>query len=357
MPISFSSLAALLQHDFDDLIDVRSPSEFAEDHIPGAINLPALSDTERVEVGTTYVQVAPFEARKLGAAKVARNVATYLDGPLKSKSGAWRPLIYCWRGGQRSGSVASIFKQIGWRADTLKGGYRSFRRMVQMSLYESPLVSDVILLDGNTGTGKTDILHRLARRGVQVLDLEDLANHRGSLLGTRLGEQPSQKAWETSLACALASFDGHRPVLIEAESSKIGKLIIPPSLWGAMKVAPRITIKAPINARARFLVETYADLCDDRDLLSAQIEALRRHRGSQVDAWLTLCQKSDFNALASALIKHHYDPSYRTSRKRNPVFKGKKFNTDTLSIPARENLADQITDWLHSTQIARRALR
>ena len=159
---------------FDATIDVRSPSEFAEDHVPGAINLPVLSDEERARVGTIYVQEDSFLARKIGAALVARNAAQHIEGPLADHPGGWRPLIYCWRGGQRSGSFASILAQIGWRAETLDGGYRSYRRLVVQTLYDNPFPTRVVLLDGNTGTAKTELLRLLGPRGVQAIDLEGL---------------------------------------------------------------------------------------------------------------------------------------------------------------------------------------
>ena len=230
--------------DFDAVIDVRSPAEFAEDHVLGAINLPVLSDAERARVGTIYVQESPFLARKIGAALVARNAAAHIEGPLSAHEGGWQPLVYCWRGGQRSGSFASILSQIGWRAETLSGGYQSYRRLVAKRLYDDAFPSPIILLDGNTGTAKTEVLHRLADRGVQTIDLEGLANHRGSVLGAR-GDQPSQKGFESALAGQVAGLDPGRPVILEAESSKIGKLNIPGRVFEAMKAAKRFRIEAP----------------------------------------------------------------------------------------------------------------
>ncbi|MDX5403175.1 MAG: tRNA 2-selenouridine(34) synthase MnmH, partial [Rhodobacterales bacterium] len=183
MALKLTSLAALAALPFDEIIDVRAPSEYAEDHIPGAINLPVLSDDERAIVGTIYVQQDRFLARKTGAALVARNAAAHLEGPLADKDGGWRPLIYCWRGGQRSGSFASILAQVGWRVDLIEGGYKSYRRLVVGALYDDPLPHRLILLDGGTGTAKTRLLARLAEAGAQVIDLEAMAAHRGSLLG------------------------------------------------------------------------------------------------------------------------------------------------------------------------------
>ena len=300
---------------FDTIIDVRSPAEFAEDHIPGAINLPALSNAERAEVGTIYKQVSPFDARKIGAAMVARNVAHHLGTALKDKDGGWRPLVYCWRGGQRSGSFAAILSQIGWRAETVTGGYQSYRRLVHRALYETPVPHRIVLIDGNTGTAKTALLQALAARGVQVIDLEGLANHRGSLLGAMAGGQPAQKTFESRVATALAEADPARPLVIEAESSKVGNLIVPPMLWEAMAAAPRIEIGAPLSARAAYLTRAYADMVAAPDALRARLQPLRRLRGhAVVDRWEALIDAEEAEGLAAALMEEHYDLAYARSR-------------------------------------------
>jgi tRNA 2-selenouridine synthase len=346
MTTTFKSLSDILNHGFDTLIDVRSPAEFDEDHIPGAINLPALTNEERAKVGTLYVQDSPFNARKLGAALVARNVAAHLEGPLKDHLGSWRPLVYCWRGGQRSGSFGAILTQIGWRAHVVEGGYQTFRGLVHGTMYEQPVPHRLILLDGNTGTAKTDILHRLDRLGVQVLDLEGLANHRGSLLGGMDGGQPTQKGFETAVAVALARLDPTRPVIIEAESSKVGKRIVPPMLWAAMKAAPRVEIDAPLEARATFLAQAYNDIGGDIDGLRAKLEILRRHRGSVVDGWLKLLDARAVEPLARALMEDHYDPTYRSSRKRHGPDVLKRFDVAALAETDRVTLAQRIFDWV-----------
>lgn len=316
MPVTFDSLNTLLNHGFDTVIDVRSPAEFAEDHVPGAINLPALDNDQRVEVGTIYKQVSPFDARKIGAGMVVRNVANHIDGPLQGKSGSWRPLVYCWRGGQRSGVFQTILSEIGWRAETIKGGYRTYRRLVSRALYDVALPYRLILLDGNTGTAKTALLPRLQARGVQVLDLEALACHRGSLLGAIPGGQPSQKRFETEIATALQALDANRPVVVEAESSKIGRLTLPPSLWQAMLGAPRVVLDVPVEARARYLARTYRDVIEDADALSDRLTALRRVRGhASVDRWIALSRAGDLVALSRALVEEHYDPAYAKSRR------------------------------------------
>ncbi|WP_106745350.1 tRNA 2-selenouridine(34) synthase MnmH [Yoonia maritima] len=345
MPIEFSSLTALLNHGYDTVIDVRSPAEFAEDHVPGAINLPALSNEQRAEVGTIYKQVSPFDGRKVGAAMVARNVADHISGPLADKDGSWRPLVYCWRGGQRSGSVASILTQIGWRADTVKGGYQSYRRLVNQSVYDAKLPHRFILLDGNTGTAKTALLPRLAARGAQVLDLEGLAAHRGSLLGAMPGGQPSQKAFETTLAVALHELDPAHPVVVEAESSKIGRLILPPSLWVAMLKAPRIVIEAPLTARAEFLTRAYSDVADNPDDIETRLAHLRRVRGHAiVDNWVNLLRAGDLTAFAAALMVDHYDPAYTKSRRLDERKVLSVVTTGTLDEAGQERSADAIWD-------------
>ncbi len=343
MPIPFDSLRAILTHSFDSVIDVRSPAEYATDHIPGAINLPALSNAERAEVGTIYKQVSPFRARKVGAALVARNVAAHLEGPLAEIGGAWRPLIYCWRGGQRSGSFASILSQIGWRAETVTGGYQSYRRLVHAALYDVPLAYRLILLDGYTGTAKTDLLPRLAARGVQVVDLEGLARHRGSLLGGLLGGQPDQKAFETALAVAFDGLDPARPVVVEAESSKIGRLVMPPMVWAAMTQAKRLVIDAPVAARAAYLTQAYADVIADPEILAMRLNALRQFRGhAVVDGWIALLKARDFNGLSRALIDQHYDAAYAKSRAvHHPEIAGTVY-VASLDPAGQESAADQL---------------
>lgn len=343
MARAFASVPDLLAHGCDDLIDVRSPAEFAEDHIPGAINLPVLSNEERAQVGTIYVQDSPFRARKLGAALVVRNAAAHLEGPLVDRGGAWRPLVYCWRGGQRSGFFSTLLKEIGWRSETIEGGYRTWRRLVQRALYEEPLPHRLVLLDGLTGTGKTELLHRLDALGAQVLDLEGLARHRGSLLGAVPGGQPGQKAFETALATHLAALDPARPVLAEAESSKIGDLSLPPSVWAAMQAAPRIEVTAPPEARARYLARAYADLFADRDRLEPLLRQLIPLRGrATVESWTRLLSERRFEDLSAALAADHYDPAYRRSRARHPAPSLLSVDAEGLTGADLDRAADRI---------------
>jgi len=341
--VTLTSLADLDTLPFDEVIDARSPSEFAEDHVPGAVNLPVLDDAQRAEIGTIYVQESRLLARKLGAARVARNVATHLETALADKPADYRPLVYCWRGGQRSGSFAMILGQIGWQVGVLEGGWKAWRRLVQQALYETPFPAPVVILDGNTGTAKTEILQRVAARGGQVIDLEGLARHRGSLFGLVPGdEQPSQKGFESALAHAVSRLDPTRPVLLEAESNRIGVLRLPPSIWRAMQEAHRIKIEAPVAARATWLTQAYADIIADQSELLSRIDALAPFQSRDTLAdWRKLATDGAFETLAAQLMTEHYDPRYgRTALRREQA--NDVFQTETLNDAALDTLADRI---------------
>src|SRR5688572_19867023 len=204
---------------FDTIIDTRSPAEYAEDHIPGAISAPVLDDAERAQVGTLYKQASPFDAKKAGVSLVAKNVSRHIEELFKAKDKTWRPLVYCWRGGKRSGAMAHILREIGWNAATLEGGYKAYRRWVVEELEKIPEKLDFRVIHGPTGSGKSRLLAALKRTGVQALDLEDLAAHRGSVLGNLPGRpQPSQKMFESLLLEELLALDPARPVFVEGES-------------------------------------------------------------------------------------------------------------------------------------------
>ena len=342
MAVTLTSLTDIFALGFDDIIDVRAPAEYAEDHIPGAINLPVLDDEERAQVGTIYKQVNPFSARKIGAALVARNAAAHLLGPLAGKPGGWRPLVYCWRGGQRSGSFATILSQIGWRVETVAGGYKAWRALVVQALYEQSFPAPVVVLDGNTGTAKTEVLNLLPGRGVQVIDLEGLARHRGSLFGAMQGGQPSQKSFECALAMAIAALDPTRPVVIEAESSKVGDRRVPPQIWKAMVAAPRIAIAAPRSARAEYLVGAYSDMVADCHRLAGVIGQLRAlHSAELIAAWQAMAAAGAFAELADGLMAHHYDQRYDRHRDRIAA-SIHELEVETLVPGALGALADRV---------------
>ncbi len=317
-PQTTSAVDAAALAGYDAIIDVRSPGEFSEDHIPGAENLPVLDDAERAEVGTIYVQTSRFLARRIGAAHVARNIARHLENALADRPASFKPLIYCWRGGQRSNAMATILSQVGWPVSLLEGGYKTYRRRVTARLYDDPASLNFVLLDGHTGTAKTELLHILGGQGVQVLDLEGLAGHRGSLFGGRSDRpQPSQKLFESRLLAALEKLDVTRPILVEAESSRIGERMTPPLVWRAMQAAPRIEVHASIEARAGYLVKAYEDVIRDRPSLDNAFSRLPVYPGQKrLDNWRDLADSGEFEVLAAALMEHHYDPAYeRSSRK------------------------------------------
>lgn len=346
MALSLTSLVQIAALDFDAVIDVRSPAEFAEDHVPGAINLPVLDDAERARVGTIYKQQSPFLARKVGAALVARNAALHLEGPLADLPGSWRPLVYCWRGGQRSGSFATILSQVGWRVELVLGGYKAWRALVVDEVQNRPLRAPVFVLDGNTGSAKTEILAGLAGRGIQTIDLEGLANHRGSLFGDRAGGQPSQKAFEGRLAMQLAALDPERPVVVEAESSRVGDLFVPKQIWAAMCAAPRIRLVVPAAARAAYLARAYRDVTEDRERLGAVIDRLRvSHPGEVIGAWHALAAEGRFETLARDLMVRHYDPRYERHRGRF----AKDADTEVIADSLAPEVIGAVTDRVAAT--------
>ncbi|MHA6289188.1 tRNA 2-selenouridine(34) synthase MnmH [Maricaulis sp. CAU 1757] len=343
--VTTDDLSAAGLEPFDAIIDVRSPSEYAEDHLPGAINLPVLDDEERARVGTHYKQVSVFEARRMGAALVSRNIARHLETALADRPRGFKPLVYCWRGGQRSHSMATIMAEVGWRVTLLEGGYRTWRRHVVDQLDRADPIP-VTLIDGQTGTAKTSLLLALQARGEQIIDLEGLACHRGSIFGDFADQpQPSQKAFETAVLQALRALDPARPVYVEAESRQVGRCRVPPRLWRAMQAAPRIVIEAPLDARAGYLVSAYPDLIQDREKLDAAIEGLRGFHSREVIAsWQALAEAGDHQALARALVEHHYDPAYNRARKRQSApAEHTKIQVENLLPEDIDRLAEQIS--------------
>lgn len=339
---------------FDAVIDVRSPGEFAEDHVPGAVNMPVLDDAQRSEVGTIYVQDSPFRAGRIGAAYVARNIAAHLDGALSDRPKAFRPLIYCWRGGQRSNAMATVLAQVGWKTTVLRGGYKTWRSHVRTRLYDDAVGLDLILLDGDTGSGKTEILHRLRARGVQIIDLEGLAAHRGSLFGALPGQpQPGQKMFETRLLERIEALDPARPVVVEAEANKIGERLLPPSLAIAMAGAPRIFLQAPPAARAAYLARIYTDMASNPADLTTAIDRMSGYHGDKIIAgWRALAEANDHAALAAALIEQHYDPAYRRASRKHPRTELGCVELADLSAESQERAADAILALFHDRPTA-----
>ena len=305
---------------FDAIIDARSESEFAEDRLPGAVNWPSLHDDERVLVGTRHKQISDFEARRLGAVMVARNIAEHLQRETQDKPREWRPLVYCWRGGKRSGTLAWFLDQVGFRVHLLEGGYKAFRRAVTAELALLPKRMELRVVCGRTGSGKTRLLHALADAGAQVLDLEGLAAHRGSVLGLLPGQaQPTQKAFETRVWNTLRRFDPSRAVFVESESRKIGQLSVPEPLLERMRrESACLHVEMPQAARLQLLLEDYAFFADEPELFCRQLDALVEVRGREtVAGWQAAAREGRWAEVYAALMEQHYDPMYLKSMQRN----------------------------------------
>lgn len=331
---------------YDAIIDVRSPAEFAEDHIPGAINCPVLDNEQRIQVGTLYKQVSPFEAKKIGAALVSENIAKHLKASFLDRPKSWKPLIYCWRGGDRSGSMTTVFKAIGWPAGQLDGGYKAWRGHVIARLAELPPQFRFIVVCGATGNAKTRILQAIGGLGEQVLDLETLACHKGSVLGVLPDQpQPSQKAFETALLQALGGFDPARPVYVEAESRKIGNLHVPEALIERIRHGECVTVEATLAARVAFLLKDYDYFLSQPEFLGQRLDVLRSLQSREtLNRWQQLIAGADWPTLVRELLELHYDPLYRRSQDYN--FTGLQAEaaiaTDDLSAAGIARLAAAI---------------
>ena len=308
---------ALASH--PDRLDVRSPSEYADDHVPGAISCPVLDDDERAVVGTLHAERGAFEAKKVGAALVSRHIATILETVARDKPRGWSPLVYCWRGGKRSESLVHVLNEIGFPAVRLDGGYKTWRRHVVARLATLPDEFRYRVVCGVTGSGKSRLLVALEAEGAQVLDLEALAQHRGSLLGDLPGApQPSQRAFETAVHEAYARFDPRREVWVESESRKIGALQVPEALLERMRAAPCLRLELPAASRIALLKEEYAHFLDDPGALATRLAHLKPlHGQATIERWSALAHAGDFDALVAELLEAHYDPTYLRAMQRN----------------------------------------
>jgi tRNA 2-selenouridine synthase len=329
---------------FDEIVDVRSPAEYADDHIPGAISCPVLDDAERAEVGTLYKQVSSFAAKRRGAALVARNIARHLEEAFAGRDHTWRPLVYCWRGGTRSGAMTHVLRAVGWQAAQLEGGYKSYRREVLARLATLPAQYRYVVVCGETGSAKSRLLEALAVQGGQVLDLERLACHRGSVLGgLPAAPQPSQKMFDTRVWDALRKADPAAPMFVEAESRKIGQLQVPEALIAAMRASACVRIEVDVPERVRFLVEDYHHFLADPAALKAQLDCLAALHGTAViGRWTAQVDRAEWPALVTGLLVDHYDPAYRRSTARNfpgladaPVVRPQDLSPASIALAAR----------------------
>ena len=331
---------------FDDIIDVRSPAEFADDHIPGALNFPVLNDEERARIGTMYKQVSPFDAKKAVAALVSRNIGLHLEQALSTKPKGWKPLVYCWRGGKRSGSMAHVLAQVGWHVGQLDGGYKAYRKRVLEDLTTLPAHFQWRVVCGATGSGKSRLLQALHAAGAQVLDLEDLANHRGSLLGNIPDvPQPSQKYFESLIWSKLHSFDPALPVYAEAESKKIGNVRVPDALIESMWQGQCIRIEATTAQRVVLLKEEYLHFLADPAALGKKLGFLiELHGKERIGRWQEMAHRGEWDVLVSELLEQHYDPAYsRSTLKHYPHYaQGLVLTPHDLDEAAMQELARTI---------------
>jgi len=345
--LKYSNVVTVAQIDrFDEVIDVRSPSEFALDHFPGAINAPVLDDEERARVGTIYKQISPFQAKKIGAALVSRNIGRHIEDRFASRVPTWKPLVYCWRGGKRSAAMAHVLREIGWEAEQLEGGYKAYRREVVARLQLLPERFSFQVICGATGSGKSRLLESLAAHGAQVLDLERLACHRGSVLGDLPQfPQPSQKMFESLVWRELRRMDLARPVFVEAESKKIGQLQIPSALIDRMRAGRCVQVDVPLAARVEFLMSEYHHFLEHPEMLKEKLLCLSGLYGKEViDRWIAQVQSGAWNDLVGDLLVQHYDPAYRRSTLRNFLgfHEARVLEPESLSPEALSSAAEQL---------------
>lgn len=311
-----TALATVAQLDqFDEIIDVRTPPEFSEDHIPGAVNFPVLTAEERARVGTLYKQISSFEAKKIGAVLIARNISRHIEDYFASKPKHWRPLVYCWRGGKRSGAMAHILSEIGWKVARLDGGYKAYRRRVVDDLATLPQAFHFQVVCGPTGSGKSRFLQALAAAGGQVLDLEQLAAHRGSVLGNLPdAPQPAQKMFDSQIWSRLLHFDPARPVYVEAESKKVGQLRVPDALIERMWQGHCVLLEVGSEQRVQLLKEEYAHFIADPQSLLEKVSCLKElHSKERLENWHALANGGHWDEFVLDMLVSHYDPAYHRS--------------------------------------------
>ncbi|MEL7647925.1 MAG: tRNA 2-selenouridine(34) synthase MnmH [Sedimentibacter sp.] len=304
-------------------IDVRSPSEYEDDTIPGAVNIPLLNDDERKQVGTTYVQVGKTEAKRLGVKLISPKMPDMFEQVVDLKYKHGQLAAFCARGGYRSTYFASVFSSIGIPVFQLEGGYKSYRKEVMESL---PKLNDrvtYIVLSGNTGVGKTDILHCLRSLGCSVLDLEGAANHRGSLLGSiGIGDCNSQKKFETNIYDQLMNTrDSY--VFVEAESQKIGSVTIPKYISDRMKQGIQIFVEADIDYRVQSLKKDYILNADWKAESAKAMDRLNKYISrDKLEELKHEIMQGNFDLVARELMEKYYDPMYN-------------FKSDKLNYAAR----------------------
>jgi len=344
-PVDTSSLAPLPFDQYALIIDARSPHEYAEDHVPGAVNLPVVDDAEFAEVGIQY-KTDQHAAYLIGAQHSFRNLARHTAELISRYKTSDRILVYCFRGGKRSALWAGNLRLIGFTVDVVPGGWKRYRQWVRESLAVLPQRLEYRVLCGPTNCGKTRLLHALARQGAQVLDLEGIARHRGSLLGDLPGEpQPTQKQFDSALLDALRRFDPARPVWVEAESRKVGRLLVPDELTAAMRRARALHLAVPMPERVRHCREEYAHFAVDPKAMVGKLAALKPVVGGEEMArWQALADAGAVDELFERLMTTHYDPCYTrsTTREFGPGDGANRLELDSLAPDALADAARRL---------------
>ena len=297
---------------------MRSEKEFQEDHIPGAINYPVLNNSEREIVGTLY-KTDTFAGKKLGAALITKNISKLLADEFAKNLISWNPLIYCWRGGERSNALALILNRIGFKVFYLDGGYKSYRKFVLKNLSEKVSHLKFKVICGLTGSGKTRFLEIVRQKGHQVLDLEGLAKHSGSLLGAHPHyPQPSQKYFETLLHSEICCMNDSKVVYVESESKKIGNRHVPDCLINKIRQSECIWLDVPLEIRVQNLIDSYQHLINQPLKLK---HLLSKFKGisdeNKIKEYTNYLELADWTELVKKLLVCHYDPLYKQSINKN----------------------------------------
>ncbi len=338
-------LRSALQGQYDLVIDARSPREYSEDHLPGATNLPVVDNDEYAEVGTTH-RTDKHRAYVIGVSHALKNISRSIDSVVARYPRDARILVYCFRGGKRSKLWFDALSTIGYRVDRLPGGWKAYRAWVREQLARLPSGFSYHVLCGPTGCGKTRLLSVLAEVGAQVLDLEGLASHRGSLIGDIPGvEQPTQKWFDSLLVDKLRRFNPSLPVWVESESKKIGAIQLPAELLQEMHAGRIFAIDAPMSERVKLWREDYSHFERDLDAMMERLRHLRPLIGGEEFAfWERLTSERRAPELFQRLMEAHYDPAYARSIGKNyPGFEGStKLDLGCLDRQALLEVAKQL---------------
>ncbi len=319
------------------LLDVRTPTEYAQGHVPGAVNLPLFSDEERAEVGTLYKQVSPERAFLKGLDFAGAKMSWYVKEAMRLAPGR-SVAVHCWRGGQRSGSVGTLLSFAKFDVKVLEGGYKAYRHHVleQLALRNHKYV----VLGGKTGSGKTLILNQLAALGEQVVDLEGLAHHKGSAFGA-LGElpQPTVEQFENDLWSELSKLDPGRRIWVENESRNIGKVFVPNELFDHIKSSPLVHLEIPFEERTKYLVEGYANFPKE-EIIASLLKITKRMGGNNVKKALEAYEAGDVTK-ATAIALHYYDKTYTHSTSKGNFSQTVNLDMDKIDV---EGIASQLIE-------------